>query len=150
MKIFIVLMATLSVVNVFAEAKKPCIINAKEHQLEVKNENGDCKVKKCVTGYDVDTSQNKCIETQEHKTCKEQKANWVNGKCTCLKTTEKWNGSKCVQTEKAQEKAKSALEKDYNKDIDALIEAYNTVVKKYVSQCKAKGGSIKNKECTVK
>ena len=44
-------------------------------------------------------------------------------------------------------KAQSAAEEKYESDINELIDAYNTAMKKFVSECTSNGKTFKNMGC---
>ena len=44
-------------------------------------------------------------------------------------------------------KAQSAAEEKYESDINELIDAYNTAMKKFVSKCTSNGKTFKNMGC---
>ena len=88
------------------------------------DENGKCKIEKCSDekNYTLNTTKNKCE----------------------LKTTANIREKSEARKEA---KAQSAAEKKYESDINELIDAYNTVMKKFVSECTSDGKTFKKTGC---
>ena len=123
MKIFTVLMLALTTMPCFADnTPKEC----KDSYFGIGkyDETGKCKIEKCSDdkNYIVNTTKNKCE----------------------LKITA--NNRAKSEARKAA-KAQSAAEEKYESDIDELIDAYNTAMKKFVSKCTSNGKTFKNMGC---
>ena len=59
-------------------------------------------------------------------------------------TTKKQQERTTAKQNRQDAKAQSDAERNYNKDIDKIIDAYNTVTKKIYSKCVADGISIED------
>lgn len=105
--------------------------------------------KKKDSGCEAYADKEECTPSDEN--AKKGVYNLANKTCEVTECKDKYDkiDGKCLskKQQKAQEKAQSKEAKAFSKDVDALIDAYKSVTNKLVSECKAKGKSVKNGEC---
>ena len=131
-----------------------CASPTKHIDVGTYDENENCVITKCTDGWKLTNDKKACEEKGEHVACKPDIGTWIAGKCNCLYGEKEGGGCK-TKAQKQQErttakqnrqdaKAQSDAERNYNKDIDKIIDAYNTVTKKIYSKCVADGISIED------
>ena len=95
------------------------------------------------TTKDTDTNSGNTTYTCIIIKCNETDFEPSSGGTSCQKKGQEKQQNNTKSDKSTQTKA----EKQYESDIDELIDAYNTVMKKFVSDCNAKGKTFKDGKC---